>query len=81
MLFNIAMSHEPTGTQVAMHQGVSLAEAEFAQDGSDLVLTMPDGNQVKVEGYFDRPNPPSLASADGAVVSGDVAVGLVAEGV
>ncbi len=78
MMFNIAMPHEPTGTPVAMPQGMSLAEAEFAQDGSDLVLTMPNGNQVKVEGYFDRPNPPPLASADGAVVSGDVAVGLVA---
>jgi Ca2+-binding RTX toxin-like protein len=78
MMVNVAMPHGPMGAPVAMPPGVSLAEADFAQDGSDLVLTMPDGNQVRIEGYFDRPNPPSLASSDGAVVSGDVAVGLVA---
>lgn len=66
------------GGDVVLPQGLSLVDAEFIQQGSDLVLAFPDGNRVTVEGYFDQPNLPKLISADGAEVSGEVAAGLVA---
>jgi Ca2+-binding RTX toxin-like protein len=78
MLENIATTHAQTGVPVELPPGLSLSQAHFAQEGSDLVLTFPDGARMVVEGYFDLPNPPQLASADGAQVSGDVAVGLAA---
>lgn len=62
--------------EIVLPEGVSLTNAEFNQDGSDLVLTMPDGSQVRIEGYFDQPNPPQLASADGAQVPGNVVAQL-----
>jgi Ca2+-binding RTX toxin-like protein len=61
------------GGSLVLPEGLSLAQAEFAQDGPDLVLTFPDGSQVVVEGFFNLPNPPKLVSADGAQVPGDVA--------
>lgn len=64
------------GGSVVLPQGLSLVNAEFIQQGSDLVLAFPDGNRVTVEGYFDQPNLPKLVSADGAEVSGEVAAGL-----
>lgn len=66
------------GGDVVLPQGLSLVDAEFTQQGSDLVLAFPDGNRVTVEGYFDQPNLPKLVSLDGAEVSGEVAAGLVA---
>ncbi|MEK7246672.1 MAG: FecR domain-containing protein, partial [Pseudomonadota bacterium] len=73
---NIVTLGTGNGGEIAMPQGVSLTNAEFSQDGSDLVLTMPDGSQVKIEGYFDQPNPPQLTSADGAQVPGNVVAQL-----
>ena len=68
------------GGEIVLPQGLPLAGAEFAQDGSDLVLIFPDGTRVTIDGYFDLPHPPALVSADGAQISGEVAAGLAAEG-
>ena len=92
MMDNIATLHGQTGIQaeptsvvhlgageggeIVLPQGLSLTQAEFAQEGSDLVLTYPDGTQVTIEGYFDLPAPPPLVSADGAQIPGEVAVDL-----
>ncbi|MBM3566891.1 MAG: hypothetical protein FJX42_12355, partial [Alphaproteobacteria bacterium] len=73
---NIITLQAGNSGEIALPEGVSLTTAEFSQDGSDLVLTMPDGSQVKIEGYFDQPNPPQLASADGAQVPGNVVAQL-----
>ena len=78
MMENIATTHAQAGIPVDLPPGLSLSQAHFAQEGGNLVLTFPDGARMVVEGYFDLPNPPQLASADGALVSGDVAVGLAA---
>ncbi|MAO55042.1 MAG: hypothetical protein CMM61_05025, partial [Rhodospirillaceae bacterium] len=61
---------------LTLPEGLSVSEAEFAVDGSDLVLTFPDGSKVTVENYYDQPNPPQIASADGANLSGDMVVQL-----
>ncbi|MEK7820004.1 MAG: FecR domain-containing protein, partial [Pseudomonadota bacterium] len=66
-----------TGGDVVLPQGLSLTSADFTQQGSDLVLNFPDGTQVKVDGYFDQPNPPQIVSADGAQVPGNVVAQLV----
>jgi len=66
-----------SGTDVlTLPEGLSVSEAEFAVDGSDLVLTFPDGSKVTVENYYEQAQPPQLASADGANLSGDMVVQL-----
>lgn len=68
-----------SGTQageVALPNNLSIADADFSYDGSDLVLTFPDGTTVTVEGYAENPNPPTLVSADGAQVGHDVVTQL-----
>ncbi|MAN79702.1 MAG: hypothetical protein CMF64_04850, partial [Magnetovibrio sp.] len=61
---------------MTLPEGLSISEAEFAVDGSDLVLTFPDGSKVTVENYYEQAQPPQLASADGANLSGDMVVQL-----
>ena len=94
MMENLATMHGQTGIQaeptavvhldagaggeIVLPQGLSLSQAEFAQAGDDLVLTFPNGTQVTLDGYFDLPHPPTLASSDGAQISGEIAVGLAA---
>ena len=51
---------------LTLPEGLSLSEAEFAVDGSDLVLTFPDGSSVTVENYYEQAQPPQLASGSGA---------------
>ncbi len=66
------------GSAVVLPEGLSLAQAEFARHGSDLVLSFPDGTEVVVEGYFGLSSLPQLVSADGAQVSGELAAELAA---
>ena len=61
---------------LTLPEGLSVSEAEFAVDGSDLVLTFPDGSKVTVENYYEQAQPPQIASADGANLSGDMVVQL-----
>jgi|GEM_PF-467141 len=61
------------GGEVSLPEGIDLADATFTQSGGDLVLTMPDGTEVTVEGFFDQPNPPQLVDDGGAVISGPMA--------
>ena len=64
---------EGTGADdLQLPENLSVADAEFSTEGGDLVMTFPDGTEVRVEGYMDNPNPPKLVSADGAEVTGDV---------
>ena len=44
------------------------AKATFSRDGNDLVLTL-EGESVVVSNYFATPNPPSLTTMDGAVLT------------
>ncbi|MEX2312361.1 MAG: hypothetical protein WD624_07855, partial [Rhodospirillales bacterium] len=62
--------------EITLPNNLSVADAEFTMDGSDLVMTFPDGTTVTVEGYADNPNPPTLVSSDGAQVGSDVVSAL-----
>lgn len=67
------------GTQsddIQIPEHLSVAEADFSSDGADLVMTFPDGTEVRVEGYHDNANPPKLVSADGAEVGNEVVSAL-----
>lgn len=66
--------------ELNLPEHLSVADADFTFDGGDLVLTFPDGTTVTVEGYADNPNPPTLVSADGAQVGGDVISALADAG-
>ncbi len=66
--------------ELNLPEHLSVADADFTFDGGDLVLTFPDGTTVTVEGYADNPNPPTLMSADGAQVGGDVISALADAG-
>lgn len=47
--------------------------AHYARQGTDLLLTGPDGRQVVVQNYFENDTPPPLVSDGGATISGDTA--------
>ena len=44
------------------------AKATYSRDGNDLVMTL-DGESVVVKNYFATPNPPTLTTMDGAVLT------------
>lgn len=48
------------GEALTVPHGTFLLVADFDRQGSDLLLTGPDGEQVLVRGYFALENPPAL---------------------
>jgi CshA-type fibril repeat protein/VCBS repeat-containing protein len=61
---------------VLLPAGVNFGNAEFAQSGSDMVITAPDGTEVVIEGYFDQESAPMLKTPGGAELAGDTATHL-----
>jgi VCBS repeat-containing protein len=61
---------------VMLPEGVNFGTADFAQSGSDLILTGPDGTQVVVEGYFDSESAPMLRTPGGSELPGETATHL-----
>ena len=61
---------------VMLPAGVNFGNAEFAQSGSDMVVTAPDGTEVVIEGYFDQESAPMLKTPGGAELAGDTATHL-----
>ena len=56
--------------------GAWLLKADFVRQGSDLLLTAPDGHQVVVRGFFNLQTPPNLMTEGGALISADLAAKL-----
>ena len=75
---------EPTETtliqavagEITLPEGFSLASADFARVGADLVLTAPGGAQIVIRDFFALGEFPELVSADGAHIPGDLAAKL-----
>ncbi len=53
-----------------------LLKADFAPQGSDLLLTGPDGAQVLIRDFFNLYTPPDLITETGAMIPADLAVKL-----
>jgi len=53
-----------------------LLKADFAPQGSDLLLTGPDGAQVLIRDFYNLETPPDLMTDTGAVISADLALAL-----
>jgi len=53
-----------------------LLKADFSPQGSDLLLTGPDGTQVLIRDYFNLDVPPDLVTDGGAIISSELAVKL-----
>ncbi|MHA1597554.1 MAG: FecR domain-containing protein, partial [Alphaproteobacteria bacterium] len=53
-----------------------LLKADFAPQGSDLLLTGPDGSQVLVRDFFSLDSPPDLVTEAGGVIPAELAVRL-----
>jgi len=53
-----------------------LLKADFSPQGSDLLLTGPDGAQVLIRDYFNLDNPPDLLTDTGAMIPADLAIKL-----
>ena len=71
------MSEATLDGPVMLPDGFVLADASFERSGQDLVLTASDGTNVTVSDFFASDPPPSLATPEGALVSGTMA-GLLA---
>ncbi|MFQ5763872.1 MAG: FecR domain-containing protein, partial [Rhodospirillales bacterium] len=63
----------PGGGAVALPDGFAVSDAAFGRQGADLVLTAPGGGRVVVRDYFAQETPPTLATPDGARISGPLA--------
>ncbi|WP_172822226.1 FecR domain-containing protein [Magnetospirillum moscoviense] len=63
-----------SGGTVIVPGGDLLLTAQFVRSGHDLILKGEDGQQVMVAGWYEQPNPPSLATASGAQIPADLAL-------
>ena len=72
----------PTGSVSAEGDVVTIPDAhllftaQFSRTAHDLILTDSDGSRFVVSGYFDRAEPPALASPEGAMLLPDVVKAL-----
>ena len=64
------------GAPLVIPGGAWLLEAEFSPQGSDLLLSGPDGSQILIRNFFDLDTPPDLMTEGGAVISAELAVKL-----
>ncbi len=64
------------GAQVTVPGGDLLLVADYVRDGADLILIGPDGTQVVIDNYFTLADPPTLVTAAGARVPGDLVAKL-----
>jgi hypothetical protein len=64
--------HVQDGKPVTLPSGETVANAAFARDGADLMLTSPDGGTVRIEGYFSHNPAPDIVTADGGRLSPDM---------
>jgi len=53
-----------------------LLKADFSPQGSDLLLTGPDGARVLVRDYFNLDNPPDLLTEAGGIIPAELAIKL-----
>ena len=67
---------QATPGEITLPEGFSLASADFAQIGADLVLTATDGAQIVIRDFFALDSLPELVSAEGAHIPGDLAAKL-----
>ncbi len=64
------------GGQLTVPGNAWLLKADFAPQGSDLLLTGPDGAQVLVRDFYNLETPPDLLTDSGAMISADLAIRL-----
>ena len=65
-----------TGGEVVIPGGLMLLVATFTREGTDLILTGPDGEEVLVRDYFATDDPPTLVTSGGAAIAPDLATKL-----
>ncbi|NQV55428.1 MAG: FecR domain-containing protein, partial [Rhodospirillales bacterium] len=61
------------GGEVTLPQNFNFGSANFAQSGSDLILTSSAGDKIVVAGFFDQDPAPILKTPDGGELAGDTA--------
>ena len=64
------------GQSIEIPGGAWLLRADFARQGSDLLLTGADGTQVLIRGYFLLENPPDLITEGGQLITANLAAKL-----
>ena len=60
---------EASSGMVMLPSGQFTSDAQYLQQGDDLLLIGPDGATVVVRGYFLLDNPPNLITPEGGVIS------------
>lgn len=68
------------GAFVRVPLGQAMFGADFARSGGDLLIDAGEAGTLVVVGYFDRPDPPGLATPEGAVLMPDLVARLVKAG-
>lgn len=49
-----------------------IADSQMTRDGQDLVLEIPSGETLTIQGYFDATPAPTIESPNGATLTGDL---------
>ncbi|MEM8631370.1 MAG: FecR family protein, partial [Pseudomonadota bacterium] len=70
------LSVSAAGSQLQLPQGFDVFVAAFQREGSDLVVTEPDGDTLRVTDYFRSEVPADLVADNGAVLKGSLVVTL-----
>ena len=64
------------GTSLVVPGDAWLLKADFTPQGSDLLLTGPDGSRVLIRDFFSLDSPPDLMTDAGGVISAELATKL-----
>ena len=72
----ISVIEAQAGTTQVVPGGAWILKAQFVRQGSDLMLTGPDGQQVLLRDFFRLPDPPDLITEGGQLISAELAIKL-----
>ena len=72
----IATVRADAGQTIVLPEGLSPIAADFTRAGADLILTGADGTRLVLLGFFASNPPPTLVSASGLRMSGELAADL-----
>lgn len=73
---DVVLNAAVAGETLQLPEDGALLRASFVRVGGDLVLEMPNGTSVLVQGYFDLAEPPALMTAGGALMPADLVSSL-----
>lgn len=73
---DVVLNAAVAGETLRLPEDGALLKASFVRVGGDLVLEMPNGTSILIQGYFDVAAPPALMTEGGALLAPDLVAAL-----